>query len=71
MYVLNGVNSWRHVWRKNDWTLKIKNLGWTTVANADLWQILDRLAESHVIGTLDILTILAATKWQRRTQWHL
>jgi len=42
-YVLNGINSWIHAWKKNGWRTSNRK----PVKNADLWQELDRLASAH------------------------
>lgn len=42
-YVRQGITSWIHGWKKNGW----KNASKKPVANADLWQELDRLKSNH------------------------
>lgn len=48
-YLLNGVTSWRHKWRENGW-MKKRRVKTYPLANADLWQALDELAEKHAIS---------------------
>lgn len=42
-YVRQGITSWIHGWKKNGW----RNAAKKPVANADLWQELDRLKADH------------------------
>lgn len=42
-YVLKGIQSWIHAWKKNGWRTADKK----AVKNADLWQELDRLVHQH------------------------
>lgn len=44
-YGVNGLNEWRHRWKKNYWR-KGKNANSAPVANAELWQKLDALANA-------------------------
>ena len=39
-YVVQGLNDWRHSWKKNQWRRKTGK-----IENLDLWQQLDELAE--------------------------
>lgn len=41
-YVLQGISSWIHSWKKNGWRTSSKK----EVLNRDLWQELDKLAET-------------------------
>ncbi|OQA34940.1 MAG: Ribonuclease HI [Betaproteobacteria bacterium ADurb.Bin341] len=42
-YVLNGIKSWIHTWKRNGWRTSNKK----PVKNAELWQALDDLASRH------------------------
>ena len=42
-YVMNGVNTWIHNWKKNNW----KTSGKKDVKNVDLWISLDKLNNFH------------------------
>ncbi|OIO71755.1 MAG: ribonuclease HI [Zetaproteobacteria bacterium CG_4_9_14_3_um_filter_49_83] len=42
-YVVDGITSWIHGWKKNGW----KNTAKKPVANAELWQQLDTLNAIH------------------------
>jgi len=42
-YVIDGIRSWIHGWKKNGWRTSDKK----PVKNVDLWQELDRLADGH------------------------
>ncbi len=42
-YVLNGIKSWIHAWKKNGWRTSDKK----PVKNAELWRELDELASQH------------------------
>jgi len=42
-YVQQGISTWIHGWKKNGWKTKAKE----PVKNADLWQALDALVQSH------------------------
>ncbi|MBL9001269.1 MAG: ribonuclease HI [Phycisphaerae bacterium] len=44
-YVLDGLNSWIHSWKKNGWRTSQKQ----PVKNQDLWQALDALRATHEI----------------------
>ena len=44
-YVMDGITSWIHNWKKNGW----KNASKKPVMNADLWKKLDALASGHEI----------------------
>ena len=44
-YVQKGISAWIHNWKRNGWKTSDKK----PVKNADLWQILDTLAQSHTI----------------------
>jgi ribonuclease HI len=45
-YVFQGITQWIHNWRKRNW---MKKEGEQPVANADLWQALDKLADNYTI----------------------
>jgi ribonuclease HI len=45
-YVIEGINSWIHGWKKNKW----KNSQRKEVKNKDLWVRLDFLAQRHNIS---------------------
>lgn len=47
LYVVKGVNEWRHKWKKNGWRLG-KNGKGKPVKNFELWKQLDALAGEHV-----------------------
>lgn len=40
-YCINGLNDWRHKWKKSGW-----RRGQSALANADLWRRLDLLADA-------------------------
>ena len=42
-YLLKGINTWIHAWKKNGWKTSDKK----PVKNADLWQELEQLAKPH------------------------
>ncbi len=44
-YVKNGITTWIHNWRSNNWRTSNK----TAVKNVDLWQQLDALCQNHDI----------------------
>ena len=44
-YVRDGITEWLPTWKRRDW----KTAGKKPVKNQDLWQALDRAAESHQI----------------------
>src|SRR4051812_3174705 len=44
-YVQQGISKWIHGWKKNGWKTAAKE----PVENADLWQVLDRLASLHQV----------------------
>ena len=44
-YVKNGIESWIHNWKKNNWRTSAKK----PVKNADLWRALDAMCESHTV----------------------
>lgn len=44
-YLYQGITQWIHSWRKGNWQKK----GETPIANADLWQALDKLAANYSI----------------------
>ncbi len=44
-YLFQGITQWIHGWRKRNWQKK----GETPIANADLWQALDKLAAHYSI----------------------
>jgi len=46
-YLINGITTWRHAWRRGGWVIRRKNN--KPVKNADLWQILDELLEKHSV----------------------
>jgi ribonuclease HI len=45
-YVVQGMTEWIHNWKRNGW----KNASKKPVANAELWQELDRLAAKHRVA---------------------
>ncbi|MBR6026034.1 MAG: ribonuclease HI [Neisseriaceae bacterium] len=45
-YVQRGMNEWIHNWKKRNW----KTSSNKTVANLELWQELDKLAQIHQIN---------------------
>jgi ribonuclease HI len=45
-YVRQGNMTWIHNWKKNGWKTSDRK----PVKNADLWQVLDRLAAGHKIA---------------------
>ena len=45
-YVMDGINSWIHNWKKNDWKTANKK----PVKNKDLWVELDQLVQKHNIS---------------------
>jgi ribonuclease HI len=45
-YVLDGLKSWIHSWKKNGWRTSSKQ----PVKNQDLWQRLDELRATHEIN---------------------
>ena len=47
-YVQKGISQWIHNWKRNGWKTADKK----PVKNADLWQILDRIAQQHDITWL-------------------
>ncbi len=44
-YVYQGITQWIHGWRRRNWQKK----GGQTIANADLWQALDQLANNYAV----------------------
>lgn len=44
-YVQKGISAWIHGWKRNGWKTSDKK----PVKNADLWQVLDALAQRHDI----------------------
>jgi ribonuclease HI len=42
-YVMQGISSWIHGWKKNGWRTKARE----PVKNADLWQALDLAVSEH------------------------
>jgi ribonuclease HI len=46
VYVRSGITEWVHNWKKNGW----KTAARKPVKNVDLWQRLDRAAQSHEIS---------------------
>ena len=47
-YVQKGISAWIHNWKRNGWKTSDKK----PVKNADLWQVLDSLAQRHDIRWL-------------------
>jgi ribonuclease HI len=47
-YVQQGISTWIHGWKKNGWKTSDKK----PVKNADLWQVLDKLAAQHQLEWL-------------------
>ena len=45
-YVMDGINSWIHNWKKNDWKTANKK----PVKNKELWVQLDQLVQKHKIS---------------------
>ncbi len=45
-YVMDGITTWIHNWKKNNWRTAAKK----PVKNADLWQTLDNLRDDHTIN---------------------
>ncbi|MCB9006765.1 MAG: ribonuclease HI [Ardenticatenaceae bacterium] len=45
-YLFQGITQWIRNWRKRNW---MKKGGEQPVANSDLWQALDKLAENYTI----------------------
>ena len=45
-YVMEGINSWIHNWKKNNWKTANKK----DVKNKDLWMQLDNLVSKHNIA---------------------
>ena len=45
-YVMDGINSWIHNWKKNDWKTANKQ----PVKNKELWLELDQLVQKHNIS---------------------
>jgi ribonuclease HI len=43
-YVIDGITSWIHNWKRNGWQTKSKQ----PIKNQDLWQALDRLNSANV-----------------------
>ncbi|MCH2159116.1 MAG: ribonuclease HI [Oleiphilaceae bacterium] len=44
-YVKNGIETWIHGWKKNNWKTSAKK----AVKNADLWKALDAMCQSHEV----------------------
>lgn len=44
-YVKNGIETWVHGWKKNNWKTSAKK----PVKNADLWRALDAMCQSHEV----------------------
>lgn len=44
-YIINGITSWIHAWKRNDWQTKSKE----DVLNRDLWETLHALTDKHTI----------------------
>jgi len=44
-YVMDGITSWMHNWKKRDWKTASKK----PVKNKDLWQALDKASSRHDI----------------------
>ena len=45
-YVMDGINEWIHNWKKRGWKTANKK----PVKNADLWQELDEMNQSHKVN---------------------
>ena len=50
-YVQKGISTWIHNWKRNGWRTADKK----PVKNAELWQILDGLAQQHDIQWLWVI----------------
>lgn len=48
-YVKNGITTWIHNWKKNNWQRKTKQ-GYQPVKNAELWKTLDQLVQKHDVN---------------------
>lgn len=44
-YVKNGIETWIHGWKNNNWKTSAKK----PVKNADLWRALDAMCQSHEV----------------------
>ena len=44
-YVINGMNSWIHGWKRNRWLTKTGK----SVTNIDLWKAIDAAAKDHAV----------------------
>jgi len=49
-YVANGVSTWIHGWKRNDW----KNKAGDEIANVDLWQRISELLDIYEIQMVNI-----------------
>jgi ribonuclease HI len=47
-YVEKGLSEWMPRWKANRWRRKTSH-GWAEVKNMDLWEKLDRLAQTHQV----------------------
>ena len=65
-YVMDGITSWIHGWKKNNWKTSNKK----PVKNMELWQELDQLVNQHEItwkwvkGHAGIQGMNALMSWQ-------
>jgi ribonuclease HI len=44
-YLRDGITSWIHKWKRNDWRTSSKE----PVKNKDLWEALDEAAQNHLV----------------------
>jgi ribonuclease HI len=48
IYVLKGITSWIHKWKRSGWKRKVKS-HYEPVKNVELWQELDALVQKHQV----------------------